>query len=298
MAVLLAVGLVIAFIRGWRRHPRHPLLLMLLASTSVCWLDPINNWSIYLVYNPKLWHFPQDWPWVGLSPIIEPLMNFVYAPYILVPYLLAITILRRLQAKGSMNAFVCRRPMLSLSLITLGVTIVWDSLQEIFLVATQFYTYTHVMPFGSLFVGTVYQFPMLMASVLIAIVMIPTSLLMYRDDTGLVQAEKLAKGLKLYRTRPGTATFLVMAGVLNVSFMLFIACFYTVRVTGMATSVACPWPYPESVVFDPNGFYEREGQAGPFWEGRMNHWFAGQPDGRPQSITPVSARCTQQVAHE
>ena len=34
-----------------------------------------------------------------------------------------------------------------------------------------------------------------------------------------------------------------------------------------ATSVACPWPYPEAKVYDPNGFYEEDGQAGPYFAG-------------------------------
>ena len=31
-----------------------------------------------------------------------------------------------------------------------------------------------------------------------------------------------------------------------------------------ATSVACPWPYPDAKVFDPQGFYEKNGQQGPY----------------------------------
>lgn len=292
LAVIFAVGVIAGFIWGWRRYPRHPFLLMTLASTSVCWLDPINNWSIYLVYNPALWHFPQDWPWVGLSPIIDPLMNFIYAPFVLTPYLIAISILKRMQRKRAMDSFVWKRPLVSLAVITFLATLVWDSFQEIFLVATQFYTYTHIVPFGSIFVGEVYQFPLLMASGLIAVLTIPASVLMYRDDTGKTQAEKLAQRLRLFRTYPATTTLLTMIVTLNLAFMIFISCFYTVRVTGLATSVACPWPYPESVVFDPNGYYEREGQPGPYWEGRMNNWFAGQPDGRPTNIEKISDRCS------
>ncbi|EHI11108.1 hypothetical protein KEK_19581 [Mycolicibacterium thermoresistibile ATCC 19527] len=26
------------------------------------WQDPIMNWSPFAVYNPELWHLPEDWP--------------------------------------------------------------------------------------------------------------------------------------------------------------------------------------------------------------------------------------------
>ena len=291
IAVFLAVTIAVGFVWGWKRYPKHPLLLMMLASNSVCWLDPFNNWSIYLVYNPRLWHFPQDWPWVGLSPIIQPLMNFLYLPYVLTPYFIAIAILRRMQRKRPMDAFVWQRPLVSLAILTFIAGFIFDALQEVFMVSTQFYTYSHIVTFGSAFVGKYNQFPLLMASSLITIMMIPAAVLLYRDDTGKTQAEKLAQRLKLFRNHPATATFLTMAIILNISFMLFISAFYAVRVTGLATSVACPWPYPESVVYDPNGYYESEGQLGPFWEGRMNNWFAGLPDGRPENIKTITDRC-------
>jgi hypothetical protein len=289
---IIFVGTILAMIWGWRRHPRHPLMLMVFASNSVLWLDPFNNWSLYLVYNPRLWHFPQDWPWVGNSPIIEPLTSFIYAPYVLPPYFVGIWLLRRLQATRSSDSFVWRHALLSLGFFTFCAGVIWDASQEILLVNTQFLTYTHIIPFGSLYVGEYRQFPILMASLLITIVMIPAAVLLYRDDTGKCQAEKLAQRLGLYRTHPATATFLIMALILNLSFMGFISAFYTVRVTGLATSVACPWPYPESKVYDPHGYYEREGQPGPFWAGRMSTWMSGQPDGRPENIAHTSDRCS------
>ena len=67
IAVPLAIGLIAWFIREWRRQPGSPAALMLLASSSVCWLDPLNNWAIHLVYNPGLWHFPKGRDDTGLT---------------------------------------------------------------------------------------------------------------------------------------------------------------------------------------------------------------------------------------
>jgi hypothetical protein len=126
MAVVLFGGTVVGVLWGWRRHPRHPVLLMVVASNTLCWFDPINNWAIGLVYNPELWHFPQDWPWVGMSPIIEPLTSFVYAPYVLLPCLLSMPTLRWLQKNRRPDAIVWRRPLISLGLITFCFAFVWD----------------------------------------------------------------------------------------------------------------------------------------------------------------------------
>src|SRR5579875_1071686 len=51
-AVLLGVT-VVASVLVWRRHPGHPVILMILASTTLFWWDPINNWAIGLIYNPN-----------------------------------------------------------------------------------------------------------------------------------------------------------------------------------------------------------------------------------------------------
>jgi hypothetical protein len=62
--------------------------------------------------------------------------------------------------------------------------------------------------------------------------------------------------------------------------------FAAIRASGLASAVACPWPYPEAKVYDPQGFYEREGQVGPFSEGHWNGWMTAQPSGRP-TVNPV-----------
>jgi xanthosine utilization system XapX-like protein len=55
---MIAVGIV--FTLAWRRAPAHPVLLMVVATTSIIVLDPITNWSPFGVYNPQPWHLPED----------------------------------------------------------------------------------------------------------------------------------------------------------------------------------------------------------------------------------------------
>lgn len=292
-AVLLIVTIV-ASVAVWRRRPGHPVILMVLASSTLFWWDPINNWAIGLVYNPELWHFPRDWPWLNISPIIEPLTSFIYAPYVLLPYFLAMPILRAVQRRSDPNAFVWRHPLVAIAVLTFVIGAIWDAAQEILLTRTQFLTYSHVVEFGSIDVGKNSQFPLLMASVLITIIMIPASILLYRDDTGKSQADKIAQRLPFHSHRPTLATFLVMAIILNVAMMSFSSAFWLARTTGAASVVACPWPYPEAKTWDPRGYYQSQGAPGPFTAGKASTWQIGQPEGRPTEITVESDRCNPQ----
>ena len=43
--VVVLLILLIVFIRGWRRNPGSPVMLMFLCTTLIVWMDPIMNWS-------------------------------------------------------------------------------------------------------------------------------------------------------------------------------------------------------------------------------------------------------------
>ena len=291
--VLMMVALVVACVWAWRRHPAHPYLLMVAASTAIVWQDPVMNWAPYAVYNPQLWHFPEDWPLVRLSPTVEPFIVIGYSTfYFIGPFVGASWILRRLQARASVHSLVWRRPLLVLTVLLFVVGFVMDAALEIFLVRTGLYIYSQVMPWGSVFAGTTFQFPLIVESSLVTVVMIPAGILCHRDDTGRTQAEKLAQRLRWFRTCPALATFAVMAVTLNLAYFVYGAGFAAIRASKLATAVACPWPFPEAKVYDPNGFYERDGQPGPYFEGHWNGWMSGQPDGRPDVTPPVDGgRC-------
>jgi len=285
--VVMMLMLAGVFVWAWMRRPAHPYLLMVLASTAIVWQDPIMNWAPYAVYNPQLWHFPEDWPLVKLSPTVEPFIVIGYSTfYFIGPFFASTWILRRLQARASADSFVWRRPLISMALLLFVTGFVMDACLEIFLVHTGLYIYSQVMPWGSVFAGTTFQFPLIWEAALVTVVMIPAGVLCYRDDTGRTQAEKLAQRLRWFRTRPALATFLVMAAILNVAYFVYGAGFAAIRASGLATSVACPWPYPEAKVYDPQGFFEREGQPGPYFEGHWNRWMTAQPNGRP-TVNPV-----------
>jgi len=286
MAVLVTVVVVM-----WRRHPRHPVLLMVIATTVLIWQDPIMNWAPYAVYNPQLWHWPETWPLVSLSPTVEPFLVIGYATFYMAPFFPAVWILRRLQARRPPESFVSRHPLVALGALILVIGFVFDAALEIFLVRTQLYVYSQVIPFGSFAAGEWYQFPLIWESSLVTLVMIAAGVMLYRDDTGRTQAEKLAHRITVLRARPALGTFLVMFAVVNVAYFGYGTGFAIIRASKATTSVACPWPYPEAKVYDPNGFYEEAGQPGPFFPGIWAGWPSAQ-SGRPAVDPPADGgRC-------
>ena len=54
--------------------------------------------------------------------------------------------------------------------------------------------------------------------------------------------------------------FVVMFVIINLAYFAYGTGFTIIKWTRTATSVACPWPYPEAKVYDPQGFYEENGQ--------------------------------------
>jgi Spirocyclase AveC-like len=286
MMSLVAIGAVF-----WQRYPRHPVLLMAIAATGLVWIDPLMNWAPYAVYNPQLTHWPETWPLVSLSPTVEPFIVLGYATFYVAPFFPAVWILRRMQASRSADSLAWRHPLIVLSSLIFVIGFVYDAILEIVCVRTGLYIYSQVVPFGSLWAGEWYQFPLLWESTLVTLVMIPAGVLLYRDDTGRTQAEKLAQRVRGFRTRPALGTFLVMFAILNVAYLLYGGAFAVIRATGSATSVACPWPFPEAKVYDPQGLYEKAGQPGPYFPGIWSGWQSGQ-SGRPEVRPPADGgRC-------
>jgi len=277
LAIML-ITLVAIIAVFWQRYPRHPLLLMAIAATALVVWDPVMNWAPFAVYNPQLTHWPETWPWVSLAPTVEPFIIMGYATFYVLPALPAIWILRRMQARRPLNSFLWRHPLISLIPLIYVIGFVYDAFLEVFCVRTGLYIYSQVTPFGSIFTGKLYQLPLLWESSLVTLVMIPAGMLLYRDDTGKTKAEKLAQRVRAFRGRPATGTFAVMFAILSVAYLAYGGAFAIIRLTHSATSVACPYPYPEAKVYDPQGLYEKAGQPGPYFPG---NWSFGRPNVSP-----------------
>src|ERR1700747_3008112 len=117
--VVALIVLLLVFIRGWRRNPGSPVMLMFLCTTLIVWQDPIMNWAPYAVYNPDLLHWPENWDLIMMSPIVAPFIVAGYVLFYFGPYFPAVWILRKMQAKRGPEAFVSRHPLISLGALVL-----------------------------------------------------------------------------------------------------------------------------------------------------------------------------------
>jgi len=286
MAIVIVVCVVM-----WRRYPKHPILLMAICCEGILWMDPAMNWAPYAVYNPQLWHWPESWPLASLSPTVEPLVCFGYVTFYLLPFFPGIWLLRRIQRRLPRESFVWRHPLISLSVLVFVIGSVYDAFLENMCIRAGLYIYSQVVPFGSIFSGKSYQFPLLWESGLITLVMIPAAVLLYRDDTGRTVAEKLTQRMRVFPKHPALGLFVVMFALLNVAYVAYGGGFAIIKWTKAATSVACPYPYPEVKVYDPQGFYAKAGQPGPYLEGIWNGWEAAH-SGRPDTPTATNGRCS------
>ena len=200
--LIAVIGLIVAAVWGWRRFGPHPYILMGIVTTIIIWQDPIMNWAPYAVYDPRLWHWPESWPLVSLAPTVEPFVVLGYVMFQFGPYFPAAWALRKIQARQPHDSFVWRHPLISLGVLIFIIGFVIDMILEVTMIHTGLYMYSQVIPFGSIFVGTPHQFPLLWESSLVTLVMIPAGVLVYRDDTGRTVSENWPSGPASSRADP------------------------------------------------------------------------------------------------
>jgi Spirocyclase AveC-like len=191
--LIVLIVTVVWCVVAWRRNPGSAVVLMVLATTALAWLDPIMNWATFAAYNPHFVHLPEDWPLVSLSPTVEPMICVGYS-YFMVAYFPAIAIVRGIQSRRTPEALIHRHPLVCLAAVTTFVIgFVFDVAVEVMLVSQGQYVFSQVVPFGSMRTRTPYQFPLIWQATLVLMVMVPAAVLLYRDDTGRTVAAKLAQ---------------------------------------------------------------------------------------------------------
>jgi hypothetical protein len=288
--IVMAFMCVVYGVNFWRGRKPHPYFLMIGALTGIVCLDPVFNWVPYVSYDSSAWHWPETWAWASLSPTIEPVFAFLgYAYFYLLPTIPALVIYRRLAARRTADSFVCRHPMWTVFITASVIGFFWDAALEMFLVRIDLYIYAQVAPWGSVFAGTTHQFPLLWESVPTAFMMAAVAVLLYRDDSGAMTAERLARRLRTFSRRPFLSTMAVISAIMSIVYIGYGIPLYVIRVTNSASALAKPWPYADFKVYDPQGQWENQCQKGPFMPGIWSGWPTGQAD-RP-SVTPdCSAR--------
>ena len=258
------------------------------------------NWAPYAVYNPQLWHWPETWPLVSLSPTVEPFIVIGYATFYMAPFFPAIWILRRLQARAPPESFVWRHPLRQPGGADprhrLRVRRLPRDLPRphpaVHLLAGRSRS-------GRSPPGEPHQFPLIWESALVTLVMIPAGVLLLPRRHG-PDAGREAGAAGALLPRPAGAGH-VPRDVRHHERRLLRLRRRLRRSSAprrRRPSVACPWPYPEAKVYDPNGFYEEAGQPGPFFPGIWAGWQSAQ-SGRPDVDPPADGgRCGERPAGE
>jgi Spirocyclase AveC-like len=279
--IIFEIGSLVMFFAVWgtaivwsrRRGKPTPTLLMIAVTTSLTWLDPIMNWAPYAAYDPRMFHFNVDWFWFNLAPTVEPWAVFIgYGYFFLLPAWFTLAVYRRIAARASLGSWILRRPKLAVLALSVPICIVWDGVMEMMFVRMGFYTYTQVIPFGSVFGGTPHQFPLIWEAILFGLVISVAAPLMWVDDTGRTWSETVARRTKIFAERPYVGAFVIAWALMSVVYIAYGLCFGAIRTSGIATEVAVPWRYPETKVFDPQGYYQRSGEPGPFMIGTWAGW--------------------------
>jgi hypothetical protein len=95
---------------------------------------------------------------------------------------------------------------------------------------------------------------------------------MWRDDRGRVWSELVAAGIPAFRARPNLGACAVALALMSVVYLGYGLSFAATRISGIATCTGTPWPFPDSAIYDPQGYYQRSGQSDPFSTGTWGGW--------------------------
>src|SRR5271167_4808326 len=85
-SIPMAIGLIGTLV--WlsvRQRKVHWAVVIAFAGLITGALDPLANWATFAVFDPRMLHFPLAWPYVNISPNLEPALSFLggYAAYYL-----------------------------------------------------------------------------------------------------------------------------------------------------------------------------------------------------------------------
>ncbi|MFF7945123.1 spirocyclase AveC family protein [Nocardia gamkensis] len=135
-----------------------------------------------------------------------------------------------------------------------------------------------MVPFGSIFVGEQWQFPLIWESVLFGLALAPTAPLMWVNDQNQTWGETFALRFKLFRGRPNLGAFAMSVLLFSaVYIVVYFLSFGAIRISGAATSVGTPWRFPETAVYDPQGYFEKRATQGRTTSARGQVGSIGRP---------------------
>jgi hypothetical protein len=237
---------------SWRERRVRPMLIMLIVATLIAPLwDPLISWAAYTAYDPRLLHVPETWPLYNIVPTVQPLSSLPgYALFFVMSVLPGLLLHRFLTQRAHPGALIVQRPLLTLFGIVGVFAAMFDIIQAYVATRFEIITYSQIS-LAALRPGTTWQSNAIWEPVLCFGMFGIAALSVYEDSAG----HTIAHRWRRLQNRPLLREFVVSFAVITAATALYTGCFALVRLSGTATSVACPWPYQDTVVYDPDGLY-------------------------------------------
>jgi hypothetical protein len=270
-SIPMAIGLIATLV--WlsvRQRKVHWTVVIAFAGLITGALDPLANWATFAIFDPRMLHFPLSWPYVNISPDLEPALAFLggYAAYYLLNGLAFLQLHDRfIDPLMRRTSWLARHRLVAVFIGATMVAIPINGLIQFTWMRFGIFFYTEAV--GPLCrIGHIY-FPLIMA-VYDSIIFGMVAVMCVRDECGeLVLIHRIARWLP---ARPGrnsdtlTRQLLVSVAVGLLSFSAPLAVLSGLRAAGLSQPAYEHNPYPTIKVYDPYGHLEKSGKPGPFYK--------------------------------
>ncbi|WP_232001173.1 spirocyclase AveC family protein [Mycobacterium sp. 1165178.9] len=269
-SVPMAIGLIATLVwLSYRQRKVHWAVVIAFAGLITGALDPLANWATFAIFDPRMLHFPLTWPYVNISPNLEPALAFLggYAAYYLLTGLAILQLHDRIvDPLIPRTSWLARHRLVSVFLGAAVITIPINGLVQLTWMRCGIFFYTEAVG-PVLRVGHVY-FPLIMA-VYDSFIFAMVAVMCVRDDEGeLLLISRIAALMPARQGRPKltlTRQLLISVTVGLVSFAMPLAVLAGLRAAGLSEPAYEQNPYPSVKVYDPYGHLQNAGKPGPFY---------------------------------
>ncbi|OBG85413.1 hypothetical protein A9X05_16565 [Mycobacterium sp. E3298] len=270
-SVPMAIGQIATLV--WlsvRQRKVHWTVVIAFAGLITGALDPLANWATFAIFDPRMLHFPLSWPYVNISPNLEPALSFLggYAAYYLLTGLGILQLNNRfLEPLIRLMGWLARHRLAAVFVGSFVIAVPLNGVVQFTWMRFGIFYYTEAVG-PTLQIGHIH-FPLIMA-VYDSFIFAMVAVMCVRDQGGeLVLINRIARRLP---ARPGrdklalTRRLLVSASVGLVSFAVPLVVLAGLRTAGLSKPAYEQNPYPNIKVYDPYGHLERSGKRGPFYQ--------------------------------
>ncbi len=263
LAVIMTVGFFGA--AAWlsvKERRVHWTVIIGIAAFVAGAVDPLANWATFAVFDPRIAHFLVSWPYVNISPLLEPTLSFLggYAAYYL---LTGIGIVRGYELLVEPNirpgTWLARHRLSAVFFTGFAFGLPLNAVMQFLWLKARMFFYTEGA--GPVLHISDTHLPLLMV-IYDSLIFAMVAVLCVTDGNGQPElVARLVQRSPFRAGRPIVATAVLLAVVLTP-----LAVLGALRVTGFAKPVYDnEFPYPAVKVYDPYGDLERAGRPGPFY---------------------------------